>query len=563
MDFISVCLSLRSLGLMLRISTLTYLLLLLSFVTKGQGRVSVQTADRDAIRNLTARQLSPYSVTIRGGLTQFFGELNEQDMQSMVGISLNRRVQRAFTMSLDYTAGKVGGQKTDFFNSYFINEYNTLDLLAKWDLTEQFGQYDNARLHFSVYGGLGLMFFSAEAYDLTTNERVRFTNSDLSGRNPLFLRWGNPRGRLGISKTNERTVPVGFNLNYQLARAWRLGLDYRFYFVRSDKVDATSGERLINPEESTTYSDTPNDKLSFISATVTYRFSQNTRDTDKDGIPDDRDRCPDVPGTAQFFGCPDTDGDGVPDYVDRCPTEAGSVAARGCPDTDGDGILDRIDPCPNEAGTVNGCPDRDGDGVADSVDACPDVAGDPRYGGCPDTDNDGIGDHVDQCPDRPGTYANGGCPDTDGDGVYDGIDKCPEEAGPRNRDGCPLVSAATRQTMQSQLDSLLTTPIRFSSGTDDIERSSYNTLNTIATLMRRYPTAQFVVEGHTDNAGNADSNLKLSEQRAMAVQQYLIFQGVSGAQMTALGFGDTRPLADNTTPEGRNRNRRVIIRVRE
>jgi outer membrane protein OmpA-like peptidoglycan-associated protein len=530
----------------------------------GQSRISTQTPASDAtVGNLTARQLSPYSVTVRGGLTQFFGELNEQDMQSMVGISLSRKVQRAFTMSLDFTAGKVGGQKVDFFNSYFINEYNTINLLTKWDLTEQFGRYDDQRVHYSIYGGIGLMMFSAEAYDLTSNELVRFTNSELSGRNPLFLRWGNPRGRSGIKKTHERTVPLGFNIDYRLARAWNLGLDYRFYLVRSDKVDATSGRRLINPEESDSYSDTPNDKFSFLSATITYRFSHNIRDTDKDGIPDDRDRCPEVAGTARFFGCPDTDGDDIPDYVDRCPTVAGSAAARGCPDSDGDGVVDQNDPCPNEAGTVNGCPDRDGDGVIDSRDGCPDVAGDPRFGGCPDTDGDGIGDHVDLCPDRPGTYANGGCPDTDGDGVHDGIDKCPAEAGPRNRDGCPLVSSTERRTLQSQLDSLLTLPIRFATNTDEIDRSSYTVLNTVAERLRRYPTVRFVVEGHTDNLGNPEANQKLSERRASAVEQYLIYQGVSGFLLNAQGLGDTRPIADNSTPEGRIRNRRVVIRLRD
>jgi outer membrane protein OmpA-like peptidoglycan-associated protein len=546
---------------MLRTILLVVFLVGASFL--GLAQVPGPSLGTDALEVLTERQLSPYSVTIRGGLTQFFGELREQDMQSMVGVSITRQMQRGFSMSLDYTAGKVGGQKRDFFNSYFINEYNGLDLLARWNLTEQFSPNRESRLHTSVYGGLGLMMFSADAYDLTTGELVRFTNSAVSGRNPLFLRWGNPKGRLGIRKTNERTIPLGFNLDYQLARAWQIGMDYRYYFVRTDKLDATSGMSLENPEESTSYSDTPNDKFSFLSLTLTHRFSQNTRDTDKDGIPDDRDRCPDVPGPVQFFGCPDTDGDGIPDYVDRCPTVAGSVEARGCPDSDGDGIIDQNDPCPNEAGTANGCPDRDGDGVADSVDSCPDIPGDPRYGGCPDTDGDGIGDHVDLCPDRAGTYANGGCPDTDGDGIHDGIDRCPDEPGPRSREGCPIVSAAVRQSLQSRIDSVLTVPIRFTSGTDVIERGSYATLNALAMVLLSNPSARFIIEGHSDDSGSAEANQKLSERRASALEQYLIYQGVGGAQLNVTGLGDTQPIGDNSTVAGRTLNRRVVVRVRE
>lgn len=399
----------------LRTLIITGYALLATLAVHAQGRISVQSVDSASAagqaRNLTGRVLSPYSIAVRGGLTQFFGELNQQDMKFMAGLSLIQEVTPTFSMGLDFTAGKLGGQKTEFFNSYFINEFNSVELLARWNLTEQFSRYANDnKISLGVYGGLGILYFSAEAYDLTTNQRVRFTNSPVSGRTPLFLRWGNPSGKPGISKTHERTIPLGLTLSYQLPRNWQVGLDYRFYFARNDKLDATSGRRLINPEESDSYSDTPMDKFSFLSVTLTHRFMYKPRDADKDGIPDDRDRCPDTPGSAKFFGCPDTDGDGIPDYVDRCPNAAGPVATRGCPDTDGDGVVDRYDECPTVAGTVNGCPDRDGDGVKDEFDGCPDVKGLLRFGGCPDTDGDGIPDQVDKCPDKPGKYEDGGCP---------------------------------------------------------------------------------------------------------------------------------------------------------
>ncbi|WP_315237936.1 thrombospondin type 3 repeat-containing protein, partial [Capnocytophaga granulosa] len=119
------------------------------------------------------------------------------------------------------------------------------------------------------------------------------------------------------------------------------------------------------------------------SAGIVIKFG--AKDTDKDGIPDKDDACPDVAGPKEFNGCPDTDGDGIPDKDDACPDVAGLKEFDGCPDTDGDGIADKDDACPEVAGLkeFNGCPDTDGDGVADKDDKCPDVAGPAENGGCP------------------------------------------------------------------------------------------------------------------------------------------------------------------------------------
>jgi len=214
----------------------------------------------------------PYSIGFRTGLTQFFGELGDQDMRSMAGLSVGRSFNKNLALHLEYSAGKVGGEKTDFFNSYFINEYNTVELTAKWNVTEQFNRLEPGNVNLNVFAGLGLIFFSANAFDIDSNELLRFTNSKLSARNPLFLRWGPPKGPAGIKKTREGMIPVGTSLDYRLLEHWKLGIEYRFYFVRTDKMDATSGRRLINPEESESYSDTPNDKFSFLAVSLTYRF---------------------------------------------------------------------------------------------------------------------------------------------------------------------------------------------------------------------------------------------------------------------------------------------------
>ena len=95
------------------------------------------------------------------------------------------------------------------------------------------------------------------------------------------------------------------------------------------------------------------------SAGIVIKFG--SKDTDKDGIPDNKDACPEVAGLKEFNGCPDTDGDGIPDKDDKCPDVAGPAENGGCPwpDTDGDGVLDKDDLCPEVAGPASnkGCPE--------------------------------------------------------------------------------------------------------------------------------------------------------------------------------------------------------------
>ncbi|NIJ55665.1 hypothetical protein [Dyadobacter arcticus] len=217
----------------------------------------------------------PFYFILRGGLTQFFGELNEQDMRAMTGISLGKSFNKNLAIQLDYTAGKVGGEKIQFFNSYFINEYNTIECIVKWNLTEQFNRLEPGPVNLFLYGGIGQIHFNANAFDIDTDKILRFTNSQLSARNPLFLRWGPAKGPIGIKRTREGILPLGTSMNYEMFPHLRIGLDYRFYLVRTDKMDATSGARLINPEESTSYSDTPDDKFSFLAIFLTYRFGMS------------------------------------------------------------------------------------------------------------------------------------------------------------------------------------------------------------------------------------------------------------------------------------------------
>lgn len=265
-------------------------------------------------------------------------------------------------------------------------------------------------------------------------------------------------------------------------------------------------------------------------------------------------------GLTFAFGGKDTDGDGIYDKEDECPEVPGLAEFNGCPDTDGDGITDAKDDCPDVAGTAefNGCPDTDGDGIADPKDDCPTVAGIASLNGCPDADGDGITDSKDGCPNEAGPAANNGCPyqDKDGDGVLDKDDNCPDVAGTVANNGCPEVTEEVQKKLNEYAAQIL-----FDSGKSSIKEQSDQKLKEILAILAEYPTAKFSVEGHTDSQGKATSNQRLSDARANAVKNYLVQNGVDQFRLSATGFGEDRPIASNATRAGRAQNRRVEINL--
>jgi len=265
-------------------------------------------------------------------------------------------------------------------------------------------------------------------------------------------------------------------------------------------------------------------------------------------------------GIVIKFGSKDTDKDGIPDNKDACPEVAGLKEFNGCPDTDGDGIADKDDACPQVKGPkeFNGCPDTDGDGIPDKDDACPEVAGPKEFNGCPDTDGDGIADKDDKCPDVAGPAENGGCPwpDTDGDGVLDKDDLCPEVAGPASNKGCPEPD----EKEQKQLNQYAKT-ILFDIGKATIKFQSAEVLNQIINVLKKYPNSRFRIEGHTDSTGKKAKNMILSQNRADAVKVYLIQGGIDAGRLESQGFGPEKPIASNKNKKGRELNRRVEINL--
>lgn len=266
-------------------------------------------------------------------------------------------------------------------------------------------------------------------------------------------------------------------------------------------------------------------------AGLTFKFGG--KDTDGDGIYDKDDACPDVFGLKQFDGCPDTDSDGIVDASDACPDVFGLAEFQGCPDTDGDGIADKDDSCPEVKGLkeLKGCPDADGDGIADKEDKCPDVKGPKENEGCP-------------------------WPDRDGDKVFDKDDKCPDVAGTAANNGCPEISDDVIKSLNEYAKTIL-----FESGQASFQERTFVVLQNITGILKEYPSAKFSIEGHTDSDGSDALNQKLSEERAAAVKDYLIENGVNTSRLSSKGFGESTPIDSNKTRAGKTNNRRVEVKL--
>ncbi len=294
-------------------------------------------------------------------------------------------------------------------------------------------------------------------------------------------------------------------------------------------------------------------------------------DTDGDGVRDKRDKCPDTPrgATVDAEGCPaDADSDGVFDGIYRCPdTPAGcKVDGSGCPlDSDGDGVIDCQDKCAGTAAgcavDASGCPtDADGDGVCDSSDKCPDTAKGCAVdaSGCPkDTDGDGVCDGADKCSGTAKGCAvdASGCPkDADGDGVCDSADRCPGTPAGRKVDekGCEVLFEKGRA-------SLVLEGVNFEFDSAKLTAASSTTLDSVAASLREWSDVRVQIEGHTDSVGADAYNLQLSRKRAESVRDYLVAKGVDRSRLAAVGYGESKPVTENSTEAGRARNRRVEL----
>ncbi|MCK4892656.1 MAG: OmpA family protein, partial [Calditrichia bacterium] len=224
-------------------------------------------------------------------------------------------------------------------------------------------------------------------------------------------------------------------------------------------------------------------------------------DNDMDGVPDTQDGAPMIPEDRDGF----EDEDGVPD-----------------PDNDGDGILDVDDAAPNEAEDVDNFQDKDG---------APDL----------DNDEDTVPDSTDECPGTDQTVA-------------DGVDTRETLNGYEDKDGCPDIKP---EIAVEKGEVIVLEGVYFATGSSSLTANSRVILDKAFRTLRDNTHIEVEIRGHTDITGSYQTNMRLSKARADAVKLYLINKGIDAARVRTQGFGPDKPIAPNSTREGRSKNRRI------
>lgn len=361
---------------------------------------------------------------------------------------------------------------------------------------------------------LGQVDNFSDSYTYTSLDGYLKMNLVKSGFTPYLI------AGYGFSLFSDGVQREGFFPSSETSRTYFGGVGFNVFSSGKIAINVQSSYRMMNE----------NDGFDHLQHLLGIGYSFGAGDTDKDGVSDKKDKCPNVPGLKEFDGCPDSDGDGIIDKEDKCPEIAGTIEFQGCIDTDGDGIADPDDTCPDEPGSIemNGCPDSDGDGLSDAIDQCIEEVGPAENKGCPwpDDDQDGVPNKDDLCPDEKGTTANNGCPELSTEIVQTLNDFGSRIYFPAN--SAQIIGKKTREVLEEIKDVLF-----------------------------ENPKGKIIIEGYASSDGDEDYNIDLSMRRAEAVMEYLIGLGISPVRLELEGYGESDPVGDNSEPKGRAINRRV------
>jgi OOP family OmpA-OmpF porin len=337
---------------------------------------------------------------------------------------------------------------------------------------------------------------------------------------------------LVIDEDTDELGYLGIGAKYRVENGWGLRADFRGIAVPSSKVNDAGTESDTAPVFDMEFLLSVYKEFGRVEPAPKKEEEEvvdqppPVNDADGDGILDEADQCVNEPEDADGFmdddGCPDNDNDndGVADAADNCDSEP----------EDADGFADD-DGCPD--------PDNDGDGLADGSDGCPTDA----------EDVDAFKDE-DGCPD----------PDNDGDGVLDAADQCPDQMETKNGyqdgDGCKDEVPKAIKKFTGVIKG-----INFETDSDIITKSSFKTLDAAVKVLAEYGDLKMEIQGHTDDVGERDHNMDLSQRRAESVRNYFVGKGIQEDRLVAKGYGPDAPLVNKKTKAARAKNRRVEFKL--
>jgi outer membrane protein OmpA-like peptidoglycan-associated protein len=173
-----------------------------------------------------------------------------------------------------------------------------------------------------------------------------------------------------------------------------------------------------------------------------------------------------------------------------------------------------------------------------------------------DADSDGIPDSEDECIYMKGTAATKGCPDSDNDGVTDNLDVCPMVKGSTQNKGCPGTEEAAHTKEEKAA------AIQFKTNSDEVKGIiRLEVIEPILDELYENPTWKVVISGHTDSEGTELYNMDLSQRRAEKIRAIFLRKGLEENRISTVSYGETKPLDDNRSEEGKAANRRAEIHI--
>ena len=364
-------------------------------------------------------------------------------------------------------------------------------------------------------------------------------------------------GGVGMVRHHVDELPANVSADFE-NDAWNpfvplgLGIQFRINDNTSFELQGAANVTLTDDLNAMDLSD-GNDMFFYATAGLTMAGRDGNADPDMDGLTNAQEA---ELGTDPNVA--DTDGDGLNDGEEFNTYSSDPKN----PDTDGDGLTDKEEAKDHKTDPTKA--DTDGDGLSDKDELMTHKT-DPTKA---DMDNDGLSDKEELMT----TMTEVANADTDGDGLKDGEEVNTYKTDPKNSDsdggsvddgrevnrGTNPNKAEDDVIIEVKEDApIVLEGIVFATGSATISPESEDILTKVVNTMKAYPNMVVEIRGYTDNTGSRNGNMGLSQRRADSVRNYMVEKGVEGERVSAKGFGPDNPIAPNSTPEGRQKNRRI------